>query len=129
VSYHLCISGLIQKPGAFARLKYRDELHPNQTYARTWERLRERLGEYAACRTYVRLLYLAHQHACEAALGVRLAALLENDGLPNAEELRAAFATPAPSSVPALNFRTAEPAGYDALRCLPIPSSPQAATA
>ena len=129
VSYHLCVSALIQKPGAFARLKYRDELHPNLTYARTWERLRERLGEYAACRTYVRLLYLAHQHACEAALSVRLAALLENDGLPNAEELRIAFATPAPSSVPAVHFRTAEPAGYDALRDLPITSSPQASIA
>lgn len=129
VSYHLCVSALIQKPGAFARLKYRDDLHPNQTYARTWERLREQLGEYAACRTYVRLLYLAHQHACEAALSVRLAELLDIDALPNAEELRVAFAAPASARVPVLNFRTADPAGYDALRCLPIQPSPQVATA
>jgi hypothetical protein len=129
VSYHLCIAALIQKPGAFARLKYRDELHPTQTYARTWERLRERLGEYAACRTYVRLLHLAHQHACEAALGIRLAALLASDDVPNAEELRAVFAAPTPSSVPVLSFRTAEPAGYDALLGQTFASPPQAATA
>ena len=127
-NYHLCVSSLIQKPGAFARLKYRDDLHPNQIYARTWERLRERLSEYVACRVYVRLLHLAHQHNCEMALGIRLAELLAMDALPDAEELRVAFATPAPASVPLLNFHTADPAGYDALRCLPLQHQPQAAT-
>ena len=138
VSYHHCIDSLVKKPGAFARLIYRDDLHPNHTYARTWERLRERLGEHAACRTYVRLLHLAHRHTCEAALGTRLEALLASDDLPNAEALRAEFATPAPSAVPILHFCTADPAGYDVLRGLSDTSvssssssspSPQAASA
>lgn len=135
VSYHHCIDSLVKKPGAFARLIYRDELHPGHAYARTWERLRERLGEHAACRTYVRLLHLAHRHVCEAALGARLEALLASDDLPNAEALRAEFAAPAPSTVPILNFHTADPAGYDVLRGLsasllssPV-SPPQAASA
>lgn len=118
VSYHHCIDSLVKKPGAFARLSYRDDLHPSHTYARTWERLRERLGEHTACRTYVRLLHLAHRHACEAALGTRLEALLASDDLPNAEALRAEFAAPAPSATPILHFRTADPAGYDVLRGL-----------
>jgi hypothetical protein len=129
VNYRLCIDSLIQKPGAFARLSYRDDLHPNQTYARTWERLRERVGEYAACRTYVRLLHLAHRHACEAALGSRLAELLATDDLPDAEAMRITFAVPAPPAIPILHFRTADPAGYDALRCLPAPPPIQNATA
>ena len=129
VDYRLCIEALIQKPGAFARLIYRDDLHPNQIYAQTWERLRERVSEYAACRTYVRLLHLAHQHACEAALGLRLAELLACDGLPDAEALRVEFAAPAPAAVPVLQFRTADPAGYDALRCLPAEPPIQAAHA
>jgi len=135
VSYHHCIDSLVKKPGALARLIYRDDLHPSHTYARTWERLRERLGEHAACRTYVRLLHLAHRHACEAALGTRLEALLASNDLPDAEALRAEFAAPAPSAVPILHFRTADPAGYDALRCLPVAtlsspaSPPQAASA
>jgi hypothetical protein len=110
-------------------------LHPGHAYARTWERLRERLGEHAACRTYVRLLHLAHRHVCEAALGARLEALLASDDLPNAEALRAEFAAPAPSTVPILHFHTADPAGYDVLRGLsasllssPV-SPPQAASA
>jgi hypothetical protein len=128
VHYRLCVASLIQKPGAFARLVYRDDLHPSLTFARTWERLRERLGEYVACRTYVRLLYLAHQHACEAALGVVLERMLQDDVLPDAEELRRVFATPAPAAVPSLDFRTADPAGYDALRCLPLTLPPRIAT-
>lgn len=127
VNYHLCIDALIQKPGAFARLIYRDDLHPSFVYAQIWLRLRERVSEHAACRTYVRLLHLAHQHACEAALGVRLAEILAEDGLPDAEALRVIFATPAPTTIPVLLFRTADPAGYDELRCLPETPPPQIA--
>jgi len=54
VDYRLCIEALVHKPGAFARLIYRDELHPSPIYAQTWVRLRERLGEHAACRVPVR---------------------------------------------------------------------------
>ena len=129
VNYHLCVEALIQKPGAFARLIYRDDLHPSPIYARTWQRLQERVSEYAACRTYVRLLHLAHQHACEAALGERLAEILTEDGLPDAEALRVIFAVPAPAAVPILQFRTADPAGYDELRCLPEPPLTQIASA
>ena len=129
VDYRLCIEALIQKPGAFARLIYRDDLHPSPIYAQTWERLRERLSEHAACRTYVRLLHLAHEHACEAALGVRLTELMFSDALPDAEALRVEFAAPAPAVLPALQFRTADPAGYDALRRLPDEPPTEAARA
>ncbi len=129
VDYRLCIAALIQKPGAFARLIYRDDLHPSPVYAQTWQRLREQVGEHAACRTYVRLLHLAHHHACESALGIRLAELLASGVLPDAEALRSAFATPAPAAVPILQFRTADPAGYDALRRQPDHPQPKAETA
>jgi hypothetical protein len=129
VHYRLCIGSLIQKPGAFARLVYRDDLHPNLTFARTWERLRAQLSEHAACRIYVRLMHLAHQHACEVALTARLEQMIADDVLPDAEALRLAFAAPAPATVPTLSFRTADPAGYDDLRCLPLTTPPQKATA
>jgi transposase InsO family protein len=129
VNYHLCIDALIQKPGAFARLIYRDDLHPSPIYAQIWLRLRERVSEHVACRTYVRLLHLAHQHACEATLEVRLAEILDEDSLPDAEALRITFAAPAPTTIPVLLFRTADPAGYDELRCLPETSPTKIATA
>lgn len=125
VNYHLCIEALIRKPGAFARLTYRDDLHPSPIYAQIWLRLRERVSEHLACRTYVRLLHLAHQHVCEGALGQRLAEILVEDGLPDAEALRVILAIPAPPAVPVLLFHTADPATYDDLRCLPEPPSPQ----
>jgi hypothetical protein len=119
VNYRLCIDALVRKPGAFARLIYRDDLHPSPVYAQIWLRLRERVSEHAACRTYVRLLHLAHQHACETALGHHLAEILVGDDLPDAEALRIVFAAPAPTAIPVLQFRTADPAGYDVLRRLP----------
>jgi hypothetical protein len=129
VNYRLCIDALIQKPGAFARLIYRDELHPSPIYAQTWLYLRDRVSEHAACRLYVRLLHLAHLHACETALGHRLAEIMAAGLLPDAEALRIAFATPAPAAVPVLQFRTADPASYDSLLCLPIAPPTQIATA
>jgi hypothetical protein len=129
VNYHLCIDSLVHKPGAFARLIYRDDLHPNQIYKRTWERLRECLGEHAACRTYIRILHLAHRHACEVALGTALGVLLDHSQLPEIEALRAQFATPVPACVPLLLFRTADPAGYDALRYPPEPPITEATPA
>ena len=129
VHYRLCIDALARKPGAFARLIYRDDLHPSPIYALTWQRLRERLSEHAACRIYVRLLHLAHQHACETVLGIRLAEILAGDGLPDPEALRIACAVPAPAAMPILQFRTADPAGYDALRPQPVPPPAQIAIA
>jgi hypothetical protein len=115
VNYHLCIEGLQTKPGAFARLRYRDGLHPNATWARTWERLRDRLSEAQACQAYVRLLHLAHAHACEAALTKQLAGLLDEGALPDVKALHAAFAAPPPSAVPAATFTPAPLAAYDTL--------------
>lgn len=129
VNYHLCVDELIHKPGAFARLIYRDDLHPSPIYAQIWLRLRERVSEHAACRTYVRLLHLAHHHACEVALGQCLAKILAEDGLPDVEALRVIFAAPAPTAIPILQFRTADPATYDELRCLPETTPPLIASA
>jgi hypothetical protein len=121
VSYHHCIDSLVRKPGAFARLIYRDDLHPSAVYARTWDQLRERQSEHQACRTYVRLLHLAHRHACESALGKRLEILLERGELPEVEQLRIELAgTRSTAAIPMLQFHTAEPADYDRLRCLPV---------
>ena len=132
VNNHLCIDALLSKPGAFVRQTYRDKLHPNLIYARTWQRLRDRLSEHAACRIYIRLLHLAHQRACETALSHHLAEILAGDGLPDAEALRNACAIPAPAAMHILQFRTADPAGYDALRQLheaPAPPPTQIAHA
>ena len=126
VNYHLIIGGLVKKPGAFARLVYRDDLHPRPVFARTWVNLRDQLSEPLACRIYVRLLHLAHEHACEDALAKRLATLLETGVLPDLEALRAELAKPRLPTIPEVAVPDPNPTSYDRLLGLPwsLPSTP-----
>ena len=120
VNYHLVIGSLIAKPGAFARLVYRDDLHPSPVFARTWIALRDHLSEKIACRTYVRLLHLAHQHACESALSQRLEQGLAAGVLPDIEALRNELCIPRTASIPVIPMPTPNPTSYDSLFTLPL---------
>jgi hypothetical protein len=124
VNYHLVIHALVRKPGAFARLIYRDDLHPRPVFARTWLELRDRLSEPVACRTYVRLLHLAHEHVCEEALAQRLGAMLDHGLLPDVEALRRELAKPRLGAVPAVNVPVPNPTAYDCLLGQPLASPP-----
>jgi hypothetical protein len=120
VNYHLIIGSLIAKPGAFARLAYRDDLHPNPVFARIWITLRDQLSEKIACRTYVRLMHLAHQHACEGALSERLEQGLAAGVLPNVEALRSEFSIPRIATIPVIPMPTPNLTSYDSLLALPL---------
>jgi len=125
VNYHLIIDNLVRKPGALARLIYRDDLHPRPVFARTWMHLRDRVNEAIACRIYVRLLHLAHTHACEDALASRLESLLARGELPDVEALRAEFAVPRLCTIPTIALPDPNPTAYDRLLALPsAPSTP-----
>ena len=126
VNYRLIIGSLVRKPGAFARLVYRDDLHPRPVFARTWQSLRDRLSEHVACRAYVRLLHLAHEHACEDALAQRLGALLETGALPDVDALRAELARPRLAAIPTVAVPDPDPTTYDRLLAQPlaIPQEP-----
>jgi len=115
VDYRLIIDALVRKPGAFARLIYRDDLHPRPVFARTWMELRERLSEHAACTLYLRLLHLAHAHVCEEALALRLEECLAAGSLPDLERLRAELAAPRLVSIPFILVPPPDPAAYDRL--------------
>jgi len=120
VNYRLIIGSLIRKPGAFARLVYRDDLHPRPIFARTWAVLRDRLSEHAACRAYVRLLHLAHEHVCEDALAQRLDALLEAGAVPDVDALRAELARPRLATIPTVTVPDPNPTTYDRLLAQPL---------
>ena len=120
VNYHLIIGSLITKPGAFARMVYRDDLHPSPVFARTWTTLRDQVSEKVACRTYVRLLHLAHQHACEGALASRLEQGLAAGVLPDIEALRSEFSVPRIATIPVIPMPTPNLTNYDSLLELPL---------
>jgi hypothetical protein len=108
------IHALKRKPMALLNLVYRDQLFPRAAYRETFEVLCERLPARTACKTMVTLLALAHERTCEAALAVRLRALLEAGELPDLTTLREAFA-PDPGQIPTVCIETVPLSDYDRL--------------
>jgi hypothetical protein len=58
IDYRHVIWSLVQKPAAFTRYKYREDLFPSLVFRRAYDRLRELRGERADVE-YVRVLHLA----------------------------------------------------------------------
>ena len=114
VDYRHVIHALRRKPMALLNLVYRDQLFPRSAYRDTFEHLRERLPDRAACKLMVELLSLAHQRTCEAALAVRLRALLDAGELPDLKTLREAFAAD-PGQIPNVYVQSVALSAYDRL--------------
>ena len=114
IDWRHMLPSLKRKPGAFARWVLRDAMFPRSEYAQTWQRLRERLQERAACRLMVDLLDLADQANVVAELAGVLAQLLDSDALPDIDELRKRFA-PRATSMPVVEVILPATAVYDEL--------------
>jgi transposase InsO family protein len=114
VDYRHVIHALRRKPMALLNLVYRDQLFPRDAYRLTFERLRERLADRAACKTMVDLLSLAHERACEGQLATVLEELLATPCLPDMKALRARFA-PDPASLPEVCVKLAPLSSYEEL--------------
>ncbi len=77
INYRHVIWSLVQKPGAFARYRYREELFPSLIFRRTYDALTARLDAWNADREYLRILHLAGstmEHDVEQVLAQLLAA-------------------------------------------------------
>lgn len=111
VNYRHVIGSLKTKPGALLNLTYRDELFPREAYRRCFERALEQLGGRDACRLTVRLLALAHEEGCEAALADEIEACLGRGELPEPARLRTRFA-PECGPMPEVAVAPASLAGY-----------------
>ena len=114
VDWRHMLPSLKRKPRAFARWLLRDAMFPRSEYALTWQHIRERLPERAACRLIVDLLDLADRANVVAELAVVLTDLCANDELPDIEALRERFA-PRPSHLPTVEVLLPAAAIYDAL--------------
>ena len=114
VNYRHVIGSLKTKPGALLNLTYRDELFPREAYRRCFERALEQLGGRDACRLTVRLLALAHEEGCEAALADEIEACLDRGELPDPAELRIRL-SPECEPMPEVAVAPASLAGYGEL--------------
>jgi len=77
INYKHVIHSLIQKPAAFRRCKYRDELFPNDNFRSIWNYLNKTEGIKIAPKLLLRLLKLAADYDCETELGYHVVDLIE----------------------------------------------------
>jgi hypothetical protein len=83
VNYKHVIDALARKPQAFRYSQLREDLLPSPDYKLIWQHVDEILLAHDACRYIVRLLLLAANQDCEAALGRYVLQKIEQGELPS----------------------------------------------
>jgi hypothetical protein len=113
INYRHIIWSLVQKPGAFARYRYREELFPTLTFRRAYDALTEKHSARGADIEYLRILYLAAS-TLESEVEAALQLLLMEGALTSAEQVKALVA-PARPEVPTLTMPEVNLRSYDVL--------------
>lgn len=112
IDYRHVIWSLVQKPAAFTRYKYREDLFPSLVFRRAYDRLRELRGERADVE-YVRVLHLAAS-TLESRVERTLSELLARNEPFDYARVRE-LASPAQPQTPVVRIGSPDVAGYDAL--------------
>jgi hypothetical protein len=87
INYRHVIWSLVQKPGAFARYRYREDLFPSLTFRRTYDALVGDVPTTAKDLEYLRILHLAAATS-EADVEAALSLLLDARKTPTAETVK-----------------------------------------
>jgi hypothetical protein len=103
----------VQKPGGFARYKYRDELFPTLTFRRTYDALTASLGEWDATVDYLKILHLAAS-TMEEEVEVALALILDQGQLPRIEAVKSLI-NPSTPEIPEMPAYKVDLRDYDTL--------------
>ncbi len=113
IDYRHIIWSLVQKPGAFARYRYRDDLFPTLTFRRAHEAIYERRPNVGGDLEYLRILHLAAA-TMESEVDAALGCLLDEGELPSVDAVRELVVVdkaPAPPEMEAYEVNLGE---YDA---------------
>jgi hypothetical protein len=113
VNYRHIVTSLVQKPGAFARYRYREDLFPTLAFRRAYDALSEGWPSHKADLEYVRVLHLAAS-TMESEVEQALELLLEAGTRPTSEQVRALVAPKRPE-IPDLGVGQVDLAEYDHL--------------
>ncbi|MFY0562262.1 Mu transposase domain-containing protein [Archangium lansingense] len=113
INYRHIIWSLVQKPGAFAQYRYREDLFPSLVFRRAYDELQRVHAGRAADVEYLRILHLAAS-TLESQVEQVLARLLAEGALRGAEQVKALVA-PARPEVPELAQPEVDLSSYDAL--------------
>jgi transposase len=112
INYRHLIWSLVQKPYAFARYRYREDLFPSLTFRQAYDALLVQ-GERSADREYLRILHLAAT-TLESEVEAVLTRLLAERHLVDADQVKALVA-PSKPQLPHLEAPTVDLAAYDGL--------------
>jgi transposase len=93
INYRHIIWSLVQKPGAFARYRYRDDLFPTLAFRRAYDAITSDSPTRAKDLAYLRILHLAAATS-EADVEAALAMLLDARRTPDAETVKELLGTP-----------------------------------
>lgn len=113
INYRHIIWSLVQKPGAFARYKYREDLFPTVTFRRAYDALQSPERGIAGDLDYLRILHLAAS-TMEADVEAALELLLAERKMPKPDVVKA-MVTSARIEVPALAAPAVDLDVYDQL--------------
>lgn len=113
INYRHLIWSLVQKPGAFAQYRYREDLFPSLVFRRAYDWLREKLDARKADIEYLRILHLAAS-TLEASVEATLDRLLSEGSLKSAEQVKTEV-SPSQPEVPSLSVPEIDLCGYDTL--------------
>lgn len=113
INYRHIIWSLVQKPGAFAQYRYREELFPSLIFRRAYDALAERHTGRKADLEYLRVLHLAAS-TMESAVEVVLERLLAASDLRDADQVKLAV-SPSRAEVPDLSTEPIDLSAYDML--------------
>ena len=113
IDYRHVIWSLVQKPGAFARYRYREDLFPTLTFRRAYDALCAGLEQRKADIGYLRILHLAAS-TTQSAVEARLDEELDAGRCPVPDGIKAAVA-PEHVDVPELAELNVDLGGYDGL--------------
>lgn len=114
IDYRHIIWSLVQKPGAFARYRYREELFPSVVFRRAYDAIREGVGGVKGDLEYLRVLHLAATHI-EADVETALDLLLREQRPVTADAVKALVAADAHIDVPVVDAPIVDLTAYDEL--------------
>ncbi|MFO0615249.1 MAG: IS21 family transposase [Polyangiaceae bacterium] len=112
IDYRHVIWSLVQKPGAFAAYRFREDMFPSQTFREAYDRLRRGRGDRADVE-YVRILHLAASTTERSVEEALIALLAEGEAFDYARVK--SIAHPAEPKVPVVTIGKPDPGAYDDL--------------
>lgn len=113
IDYRHVIWSLVQKPGAFARYRYREDLFPSLVFRRAYDALSDALDQRKADIEYLRILHLAAS-TMETVVEAAIAREMDLGDCPQASTIKAAVA-PENVEVPEIDTLSVDLGSYDEL--------------